>query len=495
LKTACGSELSPFFHSNTGSHRVYIPNMDVKLRALNRFGLGARRGESRTIDDPRGWLRAQLEAGPPVQKEPSLASPSAIAAAIRTFRQPGQADPQQRQMARRRLVEIALAEGRAALESRVTTGRPFLERLVAFWSNHLCVSTAAKVLVAPLAGSYERDVIRPHVLGKFEDMVLASAKHPAMLIYLDNFQSIGPSSRAAQFARRQRTSRGLNENYARELLELHTLGVNGGYTQQDVQEVARILTGWTIEGVLGPGRAMRRVSTRGRLQRAPADRDVDDVIGFQFQDALHEPGARTVLGSRYREDGVAQGERVIRDLCRHPSTAQFVATKLVTHFVADDPPSSAVGRIARVFRESGGDLRAVSRALIELPEAWDASARKFRPPQDWLVAVLRAFEVDSTGEMTVGVLRQLRQPLWAPQAPKGFGDSTQEWADPDSLLNRAELARTFARRLRIPDDPRVLLDVVDVAEGDPVRKVLADRTISAADRVALGVAGPAFQWR
>jgi uncharacterized protein (DUF1800 family) len=186
---------------------------------------------------------------------------------------------------------------------------------------------------------------------------------------------------------------------------------------------------------------------------------------------------------------------VIRDLCRHPATAQFVATKLVTHFVADNPPSAAVGRIARVFRESAGDLGAVSRALIELPEAWDASTRKFRPPQDWLVAVLRAFEVDSVGEMTVGVLRQLRQPLWSPQAPKGFGDSTQEWADPDSLLNRAELARTFARRLRVRDDPGVLLDVVDVAEGDPMRKVLADRTISVADRAALGIAGPAFQWR
>jgi uncharacterized protein (DUF1800 family) len=486
----CGFELSPFFHSATGSHRVYIPDMDLKLRALNRFGLGARRGESRTIDDPREWLHAQLEAGPPLLNAPDSAS--AIAEALRAFRQRGQRDPQQRQAARRRLVEIALGEARAALENRVTTRRPFVERLVAFWSNHLCVSAAAKVVVAPLAGSYERDAIRPHVLGKFEDMVLASAKHPAMLVYLDNFQSIGPSSRAAQLARRQRTSRGLNENYARELLELHTLGVNGGYTQQDVQELARILTGWTIVGLLGPGRAMRRSSTRGRLQTTPA---TDDAIGFQFQEALHEPGARTVLGSRYREDGVAQGERVIRDLCRHPSTAAFVATKLVTHFVADDPPSAAVGRIARVFRESGGDLGTVSRALIELPEAWDASTRKFRSPQDWLVAALRAFEVDSANEMTVGVLRQLRQPLWSPQAPKGFGDSVQEWADPDSLLNRAELARTFARRFPIQDDPGVLLDVVDVADGDPMRKVLADRTISAADRMALGVAGPAFQWR
>ena len=469
--------------------------MDAKIRALNRFGLGARPGESRSVNDPRAWLRVQLEGGPPVQTAPPPASSSAIAAAIRAFRQAGQGNAQQRQAARRGLVEIALAEARAAVESRVTSDRPFVERLVAFWSNHLCISVAAKVLVAPLAGSYERDVIRPHVLGRFEDMVLASAKHPAMLIYLDNFQSIGPSSRAAQLARRQRTSRGLNENYARELLELHTLGVNGGYTQQDVQELARTLTGWTIGGLLGPGRAMRGVPARERLPRRPGGRDVDEGIGFEFQDALHEPGARTVVGSRYREDGVAQGERVIRDLCRHPSTAQFVATKLVTHFVADDPPAVAIGRIARVFRESSGDLAAVSRALIELPEAWDAGTRKFRPPQDWLVAVLRAFEVDAPSDMTIGVLRQLRQPLWSPQAPKGFGDSTQEWADPDSLLNRAELARTFARRLRIRDDPGVLLDVIDVASDDPVRKALADRTISAADRVALGVAGPAFQWR
>src|SRR5688500_2980610 len=181
--------------------------MDPSIRALNRFGLGARKGEARTIRDPRGWLRAQIDGGPPLRQPPESASPAAIAEAVRAFRQPGQPDPQQRQMTRRRLVEIASAEARAALESRVSSDRPFVERLVAFWSNHLCVSVAAKVLVAPLAGSYERDVIRPHVLGRFEDMVLASAKHPAMLVYLDNFQSIGPGSRAAQLARRQRGAR------------------------------------------------------------------------------------------------------------------------------------------------------------------------------------------------------------------------------------------------------------------------------------------------
>src|SRR5688572_7871702 len=186
--------------------------MDATLHALNRFGLGARAGEARTVGDPRGWLRAQLTGAPPVLETPAGAA--TLEEAIAAFRAAGQGDRQARQQARRRLVEIAAGEARAALTERATSDRPFVERLVAFWSNHLCVSAAAKVLVAPLAGSYERDVIRPHVLGRFEEMVLASAKHPAMLVYLDNFQSIGPGSRAAMRARR-RVQRGLNENYAR----------------------------------------------------------------------------------------------------------------------------------------------------------------------------------------------------------------------------------------------------------------------------------------
>ncbi|MBF8301201.1 MAG: hypothetical protein HW394_1571, partial [Acidobacteria bacterium] len=475
-------------------------------------------GERRRVRDPRAWLRGQLEGGAPVTSAPAAGSPAAIGDAIRAFRmaaqanrpqrqtqqppppQPPQAQPPpqapqpqqmpQRQQARRRLVEITAAESLAALTTRVTSERPFVERLVAFWSNHLCVSTAAKVLVAPLAGSYERDAIRPHVLGRFEDMVLASAQHPAMLVYLDNFQSIGPNSPGAE-RRRGRGQRGLNENYARELLELHTLGVNGGYTQQDVQELAKILTGWTVAG-LQPASALG-------LRR---DANGGPTIGFAFQQPLHEPGTRQVLGVRYTEAGVAQGDRAIRDLCRHPATAHFIATKLVVHFVADDPPAAAVDRIARVFRATDGDLRAVAAALIDLQEAWNEDTRKFRTPQDWFVAVLRAFNVSEVGEMTLPVLRQLRHPLWSPQAPRGFGDSVQEWADPDSLLNRAELARTLARRMRDSQetgtpsiDPLALLDVVDAADNDPLRRLLADTSVAAADRVALAIAGPAFQWR
>jgi uncharacterized protein (DUF1800 family) len=480
---------------------------------LNGFGLGARAGERQRIGEARGWLRAQLQGSAPLVHAPVEASSSAIADAIRAFRSATQGDDlqrrQARQQARRALAGIAAAEGRATLTERVTTARPFVERLVAFWSNHLCVSLGARILVAPLAGSYEREVIRPHVLGRFEDMLLASAKHPAMLVYLDNFQSIGPGSRGARIAGRGRgPQRGLNENYARELLELHTLGVDGGYTQQDVQELAKILTGWTVGGL---GRAPQpSAPQRGRRARA-AQPDADGRIGFVFQELLHEPGSKTVMGSRYAEGGVEEGERVIRALVRHPSTARFLATKLVTHFVSDAPPSSAIDSIARAFRESEGDLRVVSTALIDLPEAWSEGARKFRTPQDWLVAVLRAFDAQEVSEATMPALRQLRHPVWSPQSPKGFGDKTQEWADPDSLLNRAELARTIARRLRPSTrargalgpvegtarriDPRRLLDVVDIPAGDPLHKLMSDDTIAADERIALALAGPAFQWR
>jgi uncharacterized protein (DUF1800 family) len=475
--------------------------MDITLRALNRFGLGARRGERRRVGDGRDWLRGQIDGGAPTIAAPGGVSPAAIGETLRAYRMAGQGDQQERRNARRRIVEMSTADIHAALTTRITSDRPFIERLVAFWSNHLCVSTGAKVLVAPLAGSYEREAIRPHVLGRFEDMVMASAKHPAMLAYLDNFQSIGPASRGARAGQRTNTAqrRGLNENYARELLELHTLGVNGGYAQQDVQELAKVLTGWTIDGLATPGaRLVQRMSQPRRRGTRPAASPLepDGPIRFAFQDVLHEPGSKTVLKERYGESGVEEGERAIRMLCRHPSTAQFIATKLVTHFVADTPPAAAVDRVARVFRSSDGDLKAVARALVDEPEAWRDDTRKFRTPQDWFVAVLRGFGATDASPNAPAVLRQLRQPFWSPAAPKGFGDTLQEWADPDSLLNRGELARTISKLPAMNGfDPRSLLDVVDVPAGNPLHALLADTSVSASERVALAIAGPAFQWR
>jgi uncharacterized protein (DUF1800 family) len=470
--------------------------MDATLSALNRFGLGARLGEPSTIEDPKEWLRGQLDADPRIEG-PELRELGDVLSALREAQRARSQEALGE--ARRRLDEIIGAEISAMLATRVRTSAPYVERLVAFWSNHLCVSSAAGPQVALLAGHYERTVIRPHVLGRFADMVLASARHPAMLAYLNNAQSVGPESPAARMggrgARGGGRARGLNENYARELLELHTLGVDGGYSQADVVELAEILTGWTLAGV-----PQRPAGRRG----SPAE-----PLGATFRPAAHQPGPKTVLGVRYAEAGMRESEEVIRDLCAHPSTARFIATKLVRHFVSDEPPSRAVDAVAATFHDSGGDLREVAETLIDVPEAWDTEARKLRTPVDWLTAVLRAFRVDAAPEPARPLLGQLRQPVWAPPSPKGYGDTTAEWADPDSLMNRAELARTivgaaggrgrgrgrFAVAVARAVDPRALLQLVQPEDAGPLEPVLADTSIASAERVALAIGGPAFQWR
>jgi uncharacterized protein (DUF1800 family) len=451
--------------------------MNPALRALNRFGLGARVGEAPRLDDPRGWLHEQLERADATLSDPALPTLARADEALRGVREAQQSGDQERtRAARMRLQRIRQAEVEAAMSRRVSTEEPFVERLVAFWSNHLCVSVAAKQPVIPMAGLYEREVIRPHVLGRFADMVLASARHPAMLYYLDNFQSVGPTSPGARLqARRQGRQRGLNENYARELMELHTLGVDGGYTQHDVEQMARILTGWTILG-LGP--------------QDPG------TTGFVFRPALHEPGAKTVLGVTYTQDGQREGESAIRDLCAHPSTARFVATKLVRHFVSDEPPAAAVDAVSDAFRSSDGDLKVVAGVLPNLDAAWTAESRKLRTPQDWLVAVMRSVQAREVPPAFGQLLQQLRHPFWAPEAPKGFSDVASDWADPDSLMNRAELARTLAKRItRSGLEPSRLLEVVEDDHDGALRTLLSDTSIAADERVALAFGGPAFQWR
>lgn len=455
--------------------------MSARHIALNRFGLGVRPSESR-LDDPQAWLLEQLKGAPP-----SLAAPppsrSAISAAYReqvaAIRSQDQA---RRQQAARQVAAMSVAEVNNVLTTRVGTDRPFAERWIAFWSNHLCVSTAAGLRVAVLAGSYEREAIRPNVFGAYADLVLASARHPAMLVYLDNAQSVGPGSLAGRRVRRGNAPAGLNENYARELLELHTVGVNGGYTQRDVEQLARILTGWTVQGLGG-------ILDRG-----------EGTIGFRFVPAMHEPGRKEVLGTRYGESGEEEGIRAVRDLSRHPSTAAFLAEKIARHFVADDPPPSVVEALAATWRRTDGDLREVAMTLVTHPASWEPGHRKFRTPQDWLLAVLRATGTREANPAFGQLLRQLGHQPWAPSAPKGYGDLTREWADPDALMNRAELARSLAARLARDargrgGDPTALADTVPLAAGDPLPELLADRTIPAAERVALAVAGPAFQWR
>ncbi len=454
--------------------------MNDRLQALNRFGLGARIGEVDRIDDPRAWLLAQVSGdgvGLPGAELPE------ISRVTQRQRQAERRNDAARQEARRAFRDLVVREMGLVLDRRVVSDTPLVERLVAFWSNHLCVSAAANPAVAALAGHYERTAIRPHVLGRFDEMLLASARHPAMLIYLDNARSIGPNSLGARAGRRrgpagQSRPRGLNENYARELLELHTLGVDGGYTQSDVEQLAKILTGWTVDFGVQTGRPIRRDVT-------------SEPLSFRFVNELHEPGSKTVLGTRAPESGEAEGVQAIRMLAGHPSTARFIGEKLARHFVSDEPPVRAVNQLARAFHETNGDLLHVTRTLIELDEAWDPTYRKFRAPQDWLVASLRAVGVASVSPQIIEVLRAMRQPLWAPPAPKGYDDLSRAWADPDSLMNRAEFARSLARRGS--RSPAALGTVV--ADDGVLGQMLRDEAIASQERVALAIASPAFQWR
>jgi len=309
---------------------------------------------------------------------------------------------------------------------------PMVERLVHFWSNHFSVSVG-KPGTQFEAGPHEFTAIRPHVLGRFSDMLKAAVLHPAMLIYLDQFQSIGPN---APFAQRralrggdQQRPRGLNENLAREVLELHTLGVGGGYAQADVTELARALTGWTVPGIGRVGRF---------AQNQPS--------GAAFVALVHEPGGRSVLGLSYPAGEAKQALAILDDLAAHPATARHIATKFARHFAGDTPPPALVARLEADFLRSGGDLASLTRALINAPEAWAQGPVKFRTPFEWLVASLRLTGTEALpAQRIVGALTQLGQAPWRAPSPAGYDDLAASWAGPDALIRRVELAERIAR--------------------------------------------------
>jgi uncharacterized protein (DUF1800 family) len=368
----------------------------------------------------------------------------------------------------------------ARMTAALTTPAPFVERLIHFWANHFAIS-ADKLTVVGMGGLLEVEAIRPHVLGKFSDMVLAVEQHPAMLLYLDQAQSVGPDSPiGARVAARGKRKIGLNENLAREILELHTLGVRTGYTQADVTEFARAMTGWTIAGV-----------TRGPMQRfltnaAPGD--------FAFVPPLHQPGERTIMRRRYAAAGEGQAKAVLLDLAAHPATATHIATKLARHFTADIPPPRLVERLANAFRTSGGDLPSVYRVLIDAPEVWTAKP-KFKSPWDWSVSALRAVGVTSIeGQQAANMLKQLGQPVWRPGSPAGFEDSDATWAGPDALFRRVETAGRLATR-GSGLDARNTAEVVLADSLTPATASAISRCESPAEGLALILVCPEFMRR
>jgi len=460
--------------------------MSKSVIAASRFGLGARPGELKSIEaDAERWLLDQIQ-GPsrlyadfrdlPLTSD-VLVEVDELRQARRDKRRSGEdAGRDYAQSVRRHYIDQSNARYRSAAESYA----PFHERLVHFWSNHFAIS-ADKQPIPAIAGLFENEAIRPNVSGKFVDLLLAVEKHPAMIIYLDNQRSIGPGSAMAKRANRRRQDQefGLNENLAREILELHTLGVDGGYTQADVTTFAKVITGWSIgnAGARGP-----------MASGTPGE--------FEFRDSIHEPGSQQLLGTRYSQKGVKQGEAVLRDLAVHPDTARFVSTKLARHFVADDPPQAMVDRMTDAFLRSGGDLSVVYETLIQSKEAWQSPFSKYKTPHDFVISTMRAFKhIPENPRFITGALDLMGQAPYRPGSPAGWPDTAEHWGGADALYKRIEWSNTVARIVGSRVNPADLGDAVLGSAFNPETRKAVSRAESLVQGVTMFLASPDFQRR
>jgi uncharacterized protein (DUF1800 family) len=429
--------------------------------ALARFGLG-RRGAEPLPADPAAWLAAQL--GPAAPPEPVPVGGADSAGAFAALEERRRNPPPEGQPGPPRLVfdaEVATLADRA-----LATDQPFRERLVRFWANHFTVSTRDGQ-VAPFAGDYVRTAIRPYVTARFGDMLLAVMRHPAMLLYLNQAGSVGPGSPAGL-----RSGRGLNENLARECLELHTVSPDAGYTQADVTSFARLLTGWSVQ------------------REAPG-------AGFRFRPFAHEPGEQVVLGRTF-PNGEAGAAAALGFLAAHPATHRHLATKLVRHFVADDPLPGDVRAVEAALRDTGGDLGAAALAVTRLPSAWTPSA-KLRAPQDFAIAALRAADLapaDAPEKRPPlpGIAAGLGQPWFGAPAPNGWGDSAADWSGPEAVLRRVDWAYGFGGRPELPE-PDALAAASLGPLARPATLTAMRRAGSRRDAVALLLTSPEFQRR
>jgi uncharacterized protein (DUF1800 family) len=463
--------------------------------ALNRFGMGPRPGSVAAIEaDPRGALLAELDR-PPAE----LMSASLLPSSTKAFRMVADANAKRQarlvvatkekkkaeeeakqQMAMAPSMSEPASQGGAeapeklAAEAVPDPGLPIYleeakfridaaldaeigltERLVWFWSNHFCVSADK---IQSMSGAYEREAIRPRVLGRFADLLLAVDSHPAMLFYLDNSVSMGPNSIAGI-----NRSRGLDENFARETLELHTLGVRSGYTQDDVIAFANVLTGWTL---------------------VQPDGSPDRGGEFAFNPRLHEPGEQKIMGKVYTDEGVEQGRAVLKDLASHPATATHVATKLARAFVADAPPPALVGRLAKVFLDTDGNLREVAKAMVSDDESWAQPFAKLKSASEWRVGMFRACgfaRIEPAGFTDGQAL--LGERLWRPPSPRGYPDDEASWID--TIGRRLDMANKFAERMADTVDPKTVMDnVLGSAVSTEVRQAV-DRADSRQQALAL----------
>jgi uncharacterized protein (DUF1800 family) len=442
--------------SDTGfDSKMRIMELPV-AHALVRFGLG-RRGAEPLPTDPGAWLRSQLNG--PVS--PRFAVPPTTAAGLTALREDRQNKPEP---GRSRSRAVFRQDAMAQLSNALTTPTPFRERLVWFWTNHFTISLR-RGQCAAVAGAFVEEAIRPHVTGRFADMLLAVMHHPAMLMYLDNAGSVGPDSPVGQSSKR-----GLNENLARECLELHTVSLAAGYTQADVTSFAKLLTGWSID------------------LRA-------DPPGFRFRPFTHEPGGQVVMGRSF-PPGEEGGVAALLFLANHHATHRFLATKLVRHFSADDPSADAVHRIESVLRDTHGDLGAAAAALTTLDAAWQPQTQ-LRTPMDFVVAGLRALDAtppQGDQPWPIAVLAGLGQPMWSAPQPNGWPDRAADWAGPEALLRRIDWAYAVAGRLNGPDPS----EIAEASLGpllQPATLEAIHRAGSRRDAMTLFLSSPEFQRR
>jgi uncharacterized protein (DUF1800 family) len=469
--------------------------------ATNRFGLGATPGLIEQVgSNPKAWLKGQLNSPTPALiQNPDLLSISQAfeeflaytrerSAQRRRAANPSMPQPQDQIPAAQ--AAALLNRGRQALaveiEARInqglTTPAPFLERWTLFWSNALTVS-AKNLQTIYVAGPYEREAIRPHVLGKFSDLLTASALHPGMLIYLDQVRSVGPNAPGATTTRARARNAGLNENLAREILELHTIGADGGYSQADVTEFARALTGWTI----GNPRLMG--ARNGNFTNADVGRAV-------FVPALHEPGARTIMGQAFPPNGANQAREILTFLAQKPQTARNIARKVATHFVSDTPPPALVTRLEQSFIASGGDLRALALTLIDSPEPWATTSAKFKSPQDFLISTMRAANTKSASRAALrDTLEQLGQAPFRAPSPKGWPDNAQEWGSPDAILKRVDWSNLAADVISETMSPMAFAENALGAALTPATRTAISRAQDNRQGIVLALMSPEFQRR
>ena len=468
--------------------------MDLSLEtalAAHRFGLGEP-DLARVGPDPRRWLLDQQGPAEAAWGEGLQDSQGTLEllkqrvqrlAELKTIR--GGANGEAAAQDLREQAKVVREQQRLLLEANLRSGlgtatrsaRPWNERLVLFWSNHFTVSEASGKLHG-LAGAFEREAIRPHLSGRFKDMLQATTLHPAMLRFLDNQRSVGPQSLAAE--RRPQVRLGLNENLAREVLELHTLGAEvsrdpgrpGGYTQADVTAFAEVLTGWT---------------------------SVDDPQSdspTRFEARRHQPGPKTVLGRLYPQ-GPQALDRVLEDLALHPATAQHLASKLARHVVADVPPPSLVDRLRRAYLDSGGDLHAFHSALVAAPEAWVLPLRKLKTPQEHALSCARLLGADVRWLTPAadGGIGQMGQPLMRAPSPAGWPDAAEDWLAPDGVWKRIEWTQRFADRFGDGLDARALA----VRSLGPLlsenTRMQIDRAADGTQALVLLMMSPEFQRR